>query len=92
MRMGIRRKVKKCFALDERSYEIIRGYTRAQGISMSSWLTALLNELAKQIQGQPSPFDKPVGQMTIDEITKMMLYWKEAIEMVERGEEKAPKD
>jgi len=87
MGTGIRKKVKKSFALDARSYEVIRRFTEAQGLSMSAWLTGLLNEVAKQIEGQPSPFDKPFGKMTIEEITKVMLYWKDSIEAVEeRGE------
>lgn len=87
MGTGIKRKVKKSFALDERSYEVVRRFTEMQGISMSSWLTGLLNEVAKQIEGQPAPYDKPIGKMTIEELANVMLYWKRSFDELEAEEE-----
>ena len=87
MGTGIKRKVKKCFSLDARSYEVIRRFTEMQGISMSSWLTGLLNEVANQIEGQPAPYDKPIGKMTIEELAHVMLYWKRSFDELEAEEE-----
>jgi len=73
------RKLKKSFALDAHAYGVVREFTEAQGISLSSWLSGLLVEVARKIEGQPSPWDKPIRQMTIDELADAMKYWSKLI-------------
>lgn len=72
-------KVKKSFALNAHSYEVIRAFTEAHGLPMSRWLTSLLDQVAAKIEGMPSPWEKPIGQMTIDEFADAMKYWTQLI-------------
>lgn len=73
------RKLKKSFAVDAHAYEVMREFTKAHGISLSSWLSGLLVEVARKIEGQPSPWDKSVREMTIDELADAMKYWSRLI-------------
>lgn len=86
------RKLKKSFAVDAHAYEVLRAFTETHGISLSSWLSGLLVEVARKIEGQPSPWDRPIRQMTIDELADAMKYWTKLISEEEtEGPEKFPK-
>jgi len=73
------RKLKKSFAVDAPAYEVLREFTKTHGISRSICLSGLLVEVARKIEGQPSPWDRPIKQMTIDELADAMKYWSRLI-------------
>lgn len=77
---GKSKKIKKSFALNARSYEVVREFTAAHGLSLSSWITTMFDEAARQIEGGPVHFAKPVSKMTIQELAEMMNYWKKSVE------------
>jgi hypothetical protein len=62
--------------LPEESAEIVRSWLQASGgQTLSSWVSGLVEEFAKEIQGQPSPLGKSPGDMTLKEFVDVMQYW-----------------
>jgi hypothetical protein len=74
-----RARVKTSVSLDARNHEVVRTYLEAQGLRISGWLSNIFDEMAKQIEGQPGPWNKPVGKMTLDEFAEVMGYWRKAV-------------
>lgn len=60
--------------LDAKTHEIVQAWLRSMGMTFSGFLTALLDEFAKSIEGQPT-FDKPVSEMTVKEVGEAFGYW-----------------
>ncbi len=61
--------------LDEEAVAVVRDFLEKSGQSFSGWVNAFVSEFAQEIKGQPSPLNKPVGQMTIDEFGEIAAYW-----------------
>lgn len=74
-----RARVKTSVSLDARSHEVVRAYLESQGLTISGWLANIFDEMAKQIEGQPGPWNKPVGKMTLDEFAEVLGYWRKAV-------------
>lgn len=79
--------------LDEESVRVVRAFLETQGQSFSGWVNAFVCEMAQEIKGQPSPLNKPVGQMTVDEFAGIAAYWwKKAKEGTLEDQEVKPSD
>ncbi len=79
--------------LDEESFVVVRNYLENCGKSFSGWVNVLIEEMAQEIKGQPSPLNKPVGQMTVDEFAGIAAYWwKKAKEGTFEDQEVKPSD
>lgn len=77
--------------LDINAVETVKTYLRTQNQTLSSWLNWMIVEFAKQLEGQPQPFDKPVAKMTLEEWVEVLNYWKKSLEVEEQeGPEKFP--
>lgn len=70
-------KVKKSFTftLNPESHQIVKTWLEANGQTFSGWMTAFLDEWAKEIQGQPSMMGKRTEDMTVKEFIDVMQYW-----------------
>lgn len=77
--------------LDEEAVTVVRDFLEKSGQSFSGWVNAFVCEMAQDIKGQPSPLNKPVGQMTIDEFSEIAAYWwKKAKEGTSEDQEVKP--
>ena len=52
--------------LDEEAVTVVRDFLEKSGQSFSGWVNAFVSEMAQDIKGQPSPLNKPVGQMSMN--------------------------
>lgn len=78
--------------LDINAAETVKTYLRTQNQTLSSWINWMIVEFAKQLNGQPQPFDKPVAKMTLEEFGEVLSYWKKSLEDLEpEGPETSPK-
>lgn len=68
-------KIRVTVYLREESYRVVKAFVEGNKHSFSGWLSAILDEMAGEIQGQPSMLAKPVGEMTLNEFGKLMEYW-----------------
>jgi len=68
-------KVRAQIMIDEEPKAIVQGYLAKTGGSFSGMVNALVCEVAKAIQGQPTKFDKPLGEMTVKELSDLLGYW-----------------
>ena len=69
-------KKKYCIYLDEKPSAIVQTYLRtAAGLSFSGFLNLLMVGFAKEIEGQPTVFDKKFSEMTLEEFGRLMNYW-----------------
>jgi hypothetical protein len=77
---NVRPKLKQQFAfsLHPESTEIVRQWLKANGQTLSGWLTLTLDEWAKEIQGQPSVLSKRPDEMTLKEFGDVLSYWWKA--------------
>lgn len=63
--------------VNDRSYQTVRKFLLKSDQSFSGWLAAMLDEMAKEIEGQPTMLGKPLGDLTLNEFSKLMEYWLE---------------
>lgn len=75
--------------VNDESFETVKVFLESKGQSVSGWLTAMLDEMAVEIQGQPSPLSKPVDEMTVKEFGEVMAYWFGKAKGEEREAKKA---
>lgn len=62
--------------LDEESSEIVKAWLKSTtGMSFSGFLNGVLKEFAREIQGQPVAFTKPLKDMTLEEFGKVVTHW-----------------
>jgi len=61
--------------LNEESTEIVQVWLKANGQTFSGWLTVLIDEFAKEIQGQPSVVGTKPEDMSLKEFLGLMRYW-----------------
>lgn len=62
-------------SLNVESTETVQVWLEANGQTFSGWLTNLIDEFAKEIQGQPSPVNKGIENMTVKEFIDVAGYW-----------------
>lgn len=70
-------KVKKRYnvSLNEESTEVVQAWLDAKGQTFSGWMTNLLDEFAKEIQGEPTMMSKSPEEMTLKEFIDVAAYW-----------------
>lgn len=69
--------------LEPEAVRVVKAYLQAQNQTFSNWVNFLVVEMAKQVEGMPTPFDKPIGKLTVEEFGELIGYWKRSIEQVE---------
>lgn len=69
--------------LDINACEIVKTYLRMHNQTLSSWINWMIVEFAKQLSGQPQPFNKPLAKMTLEEFAEVVSYWKKSVEVME---------
>lgn len=68
-------KVRTVLLLDEEVKAVVQGYLKNTGMSMSSFVNTVFSEFANELRGIPSNLRKPVGDMTIRELSELMNTW-----------------
>lgn len=76
--------------LEREAVEIVREFLEKNGQSFSGWMNAMVVEFAKEIKGQPSPFNKPIEEMTIKEFGEVASYWFKKARGSDEAEESGP--
>jgi hypothetical protein len=61
--------------IDGHIHEVVKAYLAAMGMTFSGFLTAMLGEFEKEIEGQGSIFAKAVSEMTLNEFGDAVGYW-----------------
>ena len=61
--------------LDQEPTEIVQKFLKSSGQTFSGFLNGLVNEFAKEIQGQPGLHGKRVGQMSMRDFIKVLSFW-----------------
>jgi hypothetical protein len=61
--------------LNEESTEVVQAWLEKNGQTFSGWLTILVDEFAKEVQGQPSMAGKNPEEMTLKEFINVVNYW-----------------
>jgi antitoxin component of RelBE/YafQ-DinJ toxin-antitoxin module len=69
--------------LDEDVVDVVRAYTETLGISFSGFINTVLSEYAQTIKEQPTPMDKKLSQMTVQEFGELMNYWFKKVGEIE---------
>lgn len=70
-------KVRVTLMVDEEPKRIVHEYCTKNGLSLSGFVNAMLVEWAKNLQGQPTSFDKPIQDLTLREFGELAAYWFE---------------
>ena len=61
--------------LNVESTEVVQAWLEGKGQSFSGWMTALIDEFAKEIQGEPAILSKKPEEMTLKEFADVAAYW-----------------
>jgi hypothetical protein len=69
--------------VSDEAFETVKAYLESKGQSVSGWVSAMLDEMAKEIQGEPSPLSKSVEDMTVKEFGEVVSYWWQKIREVD---------
>lgn len=61
--------------LNQESMEVVQVWLASKGLSFSGWMAGIIDEFAKEIQGEPAAMSKEPGEMTLQEFMDVMQYW-----------------
>lgn len=76
----MRRRMGFTVNLEPEAVKVVKAYLQAQNQTFSNWVNFLVVEMAKQVEGMPTPFDKPIGKLTVEEFGELIGYWKRSID------------
>lgn len=73
--------------VSDESFDTVQTYLKSKGQSVSGWVSAILDEMASEISGEPSSLGKPVEEMTVKEFGEVVGYWWQKLKKHESPDE-----